>query len=147
MDRLCQYSTIIYSGNVCVLLIVALSTDYWEYRFFQQRVINISIPTSNTTQLLRPTDTDTYLLLRYFWDPDRDKFRPPTFPGTEAHYQPPALLHRYYATRTVNVTYVNSTDNGTYTQQQHQTHKHEDVIVLFTEYGNLFRDCDDLEGR
>ena len=43
LDRICQYSTIIFAGNVAVLIIVSVATDYWEYRGFKLRDIEKEI--------------------------------------------------------------------------------------------------------
>ncbi len=39
LDRICQYSTIIFAGNVVVLIIVSITTDYWEFRGFDLKSI------------------------------------------------------------------------------------------------------------
>ena len=43
LDRICQYSTIIFAGNVVVLIIVSVATDYWEYRGFELKKIQKEI--------------------------------------------------------------------------------------------------------
>lgn len=148
MDRLCQYSTIIFAGNVSVLLVVAIMTDYWEYRGFKSLAIKTNLPRTNTTHLIIPQDTDSYFIIRYFWDP-RAKSRPPQFPANISYYEPPALLHRYEHTANVTRTVwaYNGIDNVTVALSRPQTQKLEDDVILFVQYGNLFRDCDNLEGE
>ena len=124
-------------------------TDYWEYRGFQKDVINASIPKSNTTHLIFPPDTGTYFMVRYFWDPAVDKIQEPAYPGDRAYYQPPATLHKYYGYETVDIPFLhfNGTHNVTLKVQETRVKRYQDVIVLFQQYGNLFRDCDNLEGE
>ena len=43
LDRICQYSTIIFAGNVVVLIIVSVATDYWEYRGIKLKKIQKEI--------------------------------------------------------------------------------------------------------
>ena len=38
-----QYSTIILAGNLTVLLVISLATDYWEYRGFNKEEIEAKI--------------------------------------------------------------------------------------------------------
>ena len=150
MDRLCQYSTIIFAGNVSVLLVVAIMTDYWEYRGFKSDPIVKKLPkNTNTTRIVFPKDTNSYVLLRYFWDAKARSVRDPKFPGTNFEDQPPALLHNYYSLDNVifNITTWNGTHNVTYIEEATRVHRHEDIIVLFIQYGNLFRDCDSLESK
>ena len=145
MDRICQYSTIIFAGNMSVLLFVSIITDYWEYRGFNIEHIAKGIPKHNGTKTLSPRDTNTYFLIRHTWAGSARAERM----MTSEHYQPPALLTREYYFRNVSMERVtfNGTDNITEIIWRTETVQYQDTLVLFVEYGNLFRNCDDLEGK
>lgn len=61
----------------------------------------------------------------------------------EILYQPPILVENYFV---VAQNQSNISDDT-----QHSADIHSDMlagmVVLFKQYGNLFRDCDALEGR
>jgi hypothetical protein len=149
MDRICQYSTIIFAGNVSVLLIVAISTDYWEYRGFHLASIEPVLKMSNRTRLIYPADTDSYVLVRYLRDADADRGTLHPHSANLTIYQPPGLLRKYYREYEVRkrVTYVSGGNNVTVERVERIRHRSQDVLALFLQYGNLFRDCDNLEGK
>ena len=139
MNKLCQFSTIVFAGNVSILLIVSVTTDYWVYRSFQRNSILSNVRQSNTTQFVIPFATDSYFAIRYLWRPvahGGSKLR--RHSHRTLHYQPPAAVVNYFYVE--NVTSVNDTETRT------RLVKYEDLIVLFVQYGNLFRECHNLEG-
>ncbi len=143
---------IILASNICVLLIVSVTTDYWEYRGFQQKEIETKVKRCqphNSTTLIDPGDTDSYLQIQYYWNPRAKRQKKPAGTKKVLHYQPPALVYKYYYVRnhTFNVTYYDKDDN--YTEQITETriHRWQDTIILYVQYGNLFRECDSLEGK
>ncbi|CAH1795517.1 unnamed protein product [Owenia fusiformis] len=161
MDRLCQYSTIIFAGNITVLLIVAISTDYWEHRYFDFSIINETvskqrqIKADNKTMLLQPRDTRSYFYINY----SRVRLHHPTT-GLEngSTYEPPAYMTKVvvdcdaptteapqvvFPIRTTHATILNGTN---VTAPEPQWRNETGSIYFFSQYGNLFRDCDDLEG-
>ena len=149
MDRVCQYSTIIFAGNVVVLLLVALSTDYWRYHGFHTAGLLVKLAKNDQTKIVQPHDTDTYTIVRYFWDPSQAALPLPSTEANHTYYQPPLLLYRYE--RFVDEAYIARFSNGTHnvTEIRWRTKivKMEDVLVIFLQYTNLFRDCDDLESK
>lgn len=152
MDRVCNYSTIIFASNVTVLILVAIVTDYWQHRCFdfdflikeidernvrEKRNHQTIIPHhqhTNRTGYSRPVDTDSYLILhhRYFDDIDLD--HPQWLFGQPRNYtilyEPPVLLQQHYIFTSAGKKLVIF-----------------DKIHLFTEYGSLFRDCLAVEGK
>ncbi|XP_074649245.1 uncharacterized protein LOC141904547 [Tubulanus polymorphus] len=135
IDQICQYSVIILLGNVAILLIVAVSTDYWEYRGFNRSHIENDLKASNRTRLKSPIDTTSYFSIHYLAN---DYAKPELinqYSGNDSDYQPPAFIQRYSLTETLQI-------NNT-TVERHKNMM--DVIVLYEQYGNLFRDCDNLE--
>ena len=149
MDRICQYSTIIFSSNVAVLLIVSVITDYWEYRGFDLDRIVSSIEPTNRTAVTDPGDTNSYIEINYYWDLTARRRPPP--PGIQkvTHYQSPALVYKYFYLETYAVNRSRYDRCGNVTEEVTLTHVHrwQDIIVLYTQYGNLFRECDSLEGQ
>ena len=139
MNKLCQFSTIVFAGNVSILLIVSVTTDYWVYRGFQRAIIQSSIRQSNTTQFVKPLATESYFAVRYFWRPMAKRHETPLASRHRTlHYQSPAAVVNYFYVE--NVTSSNDTETTT------RRVKYEDLIVLFVQYGNLFRECTNLEG-
>ena len=150
LERICQYSTIIFAGNVTVLLIVAITTDYWEHRGFDRKEIVNRIGSTNRTQVVFPPDTDSYFMIRYNRITRGNVHPEPAdiLRGNETVYQPPAIVHKHFAWHFENITVVNATNStpAEYEIRRVKIPTH-DAIVLFEQYGNLFRDCDDLEGK
>ena len=129
MDKLCQFSTIVFAGNVSILLIVAVTTDYWEYRAFNRTQIIRNVSRAvNTSTVIQPYDTDSYMAIRY--ERRHKPLANVTRIWTELHYESPAAVFDYYK----------SGSDG-------RKVKYEVVIVLFLEYANLFRECHNLEGK
>jgi len=152
MDRVCQYSTIIFAGNVVVLILVALSTDYWRYHgFLENKTVRAklvkALEKNDRTKLIIPHDTDTYVIIRYFWQEDQMETPLPTYAANETYYQPPLLLKRYK--KDYEELYHSLVFNGTHNTSKlltrQVTHWSQDTLVVFLQYTNLFRDCDDLE--
>ena len=140
MNKLCQFSTIVFAGNVSILLIVSVTTDYWVYRGFQRNSILANVRQSNTTQFVIPFATESYFAIRYYWRPmaGKDHGKTRRHNHRTLHYQSPAALVNYFYVE--NVTSANDTETTT------RFVKYEDLIVLFVQYGNLFRECHNLEG-
>lgn len=135
--QICNYSSLIFAGNVTVLLMVSMTTDYWEYRSFNQTMLKQTLHKANQTEFIEPLDTNSYVSLWYkrnLLTSQRDSVK------KEILYQPPILVENYF------VVAQNITDDT-----QHSADIHSDMlagmVVLFKQYGNLFRDCDALEGR
>ena len=161
MDRICQYSTIIFAGNVSVLLIVAISTDYWEYRGFRTAdLIPHLKKMHNRLRLVFPSDTSSYFVVKYYWDPPPVKtsiFATTPAPKREkivanytlVYYQPPALLIKKLEDYIVfeDSIHFDGEKNVTVSMPTKKTRPLEDKLVLYIQYTNLFRECDILEGR
>lgn len=151
MDRVCKYSTILFAGNVTVLIVAAITTDYWQHRSFDfdllikkidernansrlkhQRLLPHHVHT-NRTKHSRPVATDSYLILHHRYIDDIDPVHPLLFHTVAAnfsvHYEPPILLQQHFIFSSSGQKTVLS-----------------DKIYLFREYGSLFRDCLAIEG-
>lgn len=149
VDRICNYSSIIFALNVWVLLLVALLTDYWEYRGFKFEDIAKQVTITNKTQHYFPLDTNSYYVIKYFWDSAASKTELPDGPGHEVHYQSPSFVNKYF--KMVNVTYeevacINRL-NITVKKTRQELRNFEESIILYYQYGNLYRDCEALEGE
>lgn len=135
--QICNYSSLIFAGNVTVLLMVSMTTDYWEYRSFNQTMLKQHLHKANQTEFDEPVDTNSYLSLWY-----KRKLLPThkDLVKKEILYQPPILVENYFSV-SQNISH------GT----KHSADIHSDMlagmVVLFKQYGNLFRDCDALEGN
>ena len=173
-------SSLIYSINVAILLIIALSTDYWEYRGFDFVSLYKVISKSNRSKVIIPRDTNTYLQFLYYYPrPFPDTIELSSVPlRNETFYQSPILVRKYY----INYTGIappqpeeNPVGRGKYGRSRRRKTwrrknttaskrgtdaltkgfdpsmlgPHLDVceIVIFLQYGNLFRDCEDLESK
>jgi hypothetical protein len=137
IDKICQYSVIILVGNLVVLQIVAIATDYWEYRSFNIDKIKPMLEKSNRTKIDDPKDTSSYIAISYLHD-DHAKFsNVDKYIGNKTDYQSPAYIRRFYQPQIVRTNV--STDVV--------LKEVMDLVVLFEQYGNLFRDCDNLEGK
>jgi hypothetical protein len=136
--QICNYSSLIFAGNITVLLIVSMTTDYWEYRSFNQTMLNETLYMANQTEFDEPIDTDSYVSLWYkrkMLPKRKDSFK------KEVLYQPPILVENYFSVTT----------NISESPEKKSADIHSDMlagmVVLFEQYGNLFRDCDALEGN
>lgn len=147
MVQICNYSSLIFAGNVTVLLIVSMTTDYWEYRGFNSTMLNISLFGANNTELMRPADTNSYMELWY-----KRKFVYNTMARyhNETLYEPPIFarnfFHKHGQGKTNNTTPKLPGLNYMRSGNIHE-HMKAGVVILFQQYGNLFRDCDALEGK
>ena len=97
-------------------------------------------------------DTDSYFTIKYTWNDtklpniefaDVENSKQASL-VKENVYQSPVLLKRFYT--------VSKSKNKTSSLPLHRVVNKagvtvEDKLVLFEQYGNLFRDCDRLEGR
>lgn len=131
--RICDYSSLIFTGNTTVLLIVALTTDYWEYRNFDRERILKMITESGGTKIILPFDTDSYFQIKVKSNSTSVETEPRkiNLVKYEAFYHGPLfLIRRFYQHLDENVTQMEELE-----------------LNLFEEYGNLFRDCDSLEGK
>lgn len=161
MDRICQYSTIIFAGNVSVLLIVAISTDYWEYRGFKTEELIPKLKKMHTRlKLFFPKDTNSYFVVKYYWDPPPVKtsiFATTPIPKKEeivanytlVYYQPPVVLMKKIEEfiETEFSQQFDGKNNITVGTPVRKKRSVEDSLVLYVQYTNLFRECDILEGR
>ncbi|CAI9739262.1 XP_014769674.1PREDICTED: uncharacterized protein LOC106868767 [Octopus vulgaris] len=136
-------SSLIYTINVTILLIIAISTDYWEYRGFDFVRLFRVVSTSNRTKIIVPRDTNSYLQILYFYPnhfPNSQTAEIPTYNVT--FYQSPILVRKYY------YNYTNTPEKYlATTEDSYVLDPHLDMceIVIYLQYGNLFRDCEDLE--
>ncbi|XP_064621855.1 uncharacterized protein LOC135484382 [Lineus longissimus] len=135
IDRICQYSVIILVGNLVVLQIVAIATDYWEYRSFNIQEILPKLKKSNLTKIHDPIDTSSYISIYYLHDDHAKVANVGKYIGNNSDYQPPAYIRRFFQPRIVT----------TNTSTEVRLKEVIDLVVLFEQYGNLFRDCDNLE--
>lgn len=134
MAKICDYSSLIFTGNITVLLIVAMTTDYWEYRGFDFKRLVKNISNFNATKLIIPTDTDSYIQLKY--ESTQSKALPHLH--LSVLYQPPVILQKYF--------YLEDEMRTNTTSKTGREILASTNIILFVQYGNLFRDCDALEG-
>jgi hypothetical protein len=137
--KICDYSSLIFTGNTCVLLILALTTDYWEYRTFDRKKILQMIQELKWTTVFLPFDTDSYFQINLLPNVT-GKYSPARFSQvkTEAFYHAPLFLVRRYFQLPGNNTNMLTTNN--------KVEFEEYELDMFEQYGNLFRDCDSLEG-
>lgn len=149
MVQICNYSSLIFAGNVTVLLIVSMTTDYWEYRGFNTTALNLTLAGVNHTELLRPADTTSYIKI---WYKRKYVFSTIGKYPNETLYEPPIFATNFFPGQTSKAHPMMST-NMSKTSPQTQKRSsdiHSDLkagmMVLFWQYGNLFRDCDALEG-
>ena len=96
-------------------------------------------------------DTDSYFTIKYTWNDtklqnlDFSDVENSKQPGLikQDIYQSPALLKRFYT--------LSQSNRNSSLPQHRIVNKDgvsvEDKLVLFCQYGNLFRDCDMLEGN
>lgn len=138
-------SSLIYTINVTILLIIAISTDYWEYRGFDFVHLFRVVSTSNRTKIIVPRDTNSYLQILYFYPnhfPNSQTAEIPTYNVT--FYQSPILVRKYY------FNYTNTPEKYlATTEDSYVLDPYLDMceIVIYLQYGNLFRDCEDLESK
>ncbi|XP_050393543.1 uncharacterized protein LOC126811730 [Patella vulgata] len=124
---ICNYSTIIFSGNILVLLMVAIATDYWEYNGFNFDALLKILPKMNNVNVFIPRDTRTYLEIVYIKD-EPVRYYTGNKSSTQYFYQPPVFA---------TVGPIGREKNGVI--------RVETRIFVFYQYSNLFRDCNDLE--
>ncbi|XP_046584702.1 uncharacterized protein LOC124291693 [Haliotis rubra] len=126
MVKICNYSTLILSGNTVVLLIVAVTTDYWQYRGFNLDNITNYLKPLEGVEVNTPDGTSPYKLITTMMSmPEKNSSQAA---HVAVHYHSPM--------------YVRVFDNGSVDGRGHV----KDVIqvYLFSQYGNLFKDCDNL---
>ncbi|GAB1610685.1 hypothetical protein Ahia01_001354800 [Argonauta hians] len=136
-------SSLIYTINVTILLIIAISTDYWEYRGFDFVRLFRVVSRSNRTKIIVPRDTDSYLQIFYFYPNHFSNIQTAEIPTYNVtFYQSPILVRKYYFNYTHNPENYVAT-----TEENYALDPHLDMceIVIYLQYGNLFRDCEDLE--
>ncbi|KAL3856765.1 hypothetical protein ACJMK2_011485 [Sinanodonta woodiana] len=137
MVQICDYSSLIFAGNITVLLILALATDYWEYRSFDKDKVIQEVSEMNDTFILEPTDTKSYFQIRYICSRKADSGQRLGLTLSESLYHPPIFVKIYR--ESVNITSdPPKTPGGSLPYVQYE-------MEIFLQYGNLFRDCDDLE--
>ncbi|XP_062607951.1 uncharacterized protein LOC134269761 [Saccostrea cucullata] len=134
--QICNYSSLIFAGNVTVLLIVSMTTDYWEYRSFNQTMLKETLHKANQTEFDQPVDTNSYMSLWY-----KRKMLPILRDSVkkEILYQPPVLVENFFSV-TKNIS-----DSNKEKSADIHSNMLAGLVVLFEQYGNLFRDCDALE--
>ncbi|XP_033753659.1 uncharacterized protein LOC117337019 [Pecten maximus] len=145
MVQICNYSSLIFAGNVTVLLIVSMTTDYWEYRGFNSTRLNMSLFGANNTELMRPADTNSYMEL---WYKRKYVYNTMAHYHNETLYEPPIFarnfFHKHPQDRT-NISGPRAVQHGPRRSGNIHEHMKAGVVILFQQYGNLFRDCDALE--
>ncbi|XP_052799273.1 uncharacterized protein LOC128230887 [Mya arenaria] len=137
--QICDYSSLIFVGNTTVLLILALTTDYWEYRKFNIGQVVTSLAATNEARVEVPVDTNSYIQIRTFKNISQNTSAITSDPFSESVYHAPAFMVK----RTV---WGGKSERGNQSKDTHHSFiqiRHE--INIFQQYGNLFRDCDDLE--
>lgn len=151
---ICDNGGIIFVGNTTVLLIIALMTDYWEYRGIDRDQVINAIETNNLkTEVVLPFDTNSYIQIRTFSNRTENR----TIENfdycidTCFSYHAPVFVVKHLLSVMSNKTSdYNSDEKESIMQRTDHFNasnvlwKHE--INLFNQYGNLFRDCDDIEG-
>lgn len=134
MAKICDYSSLIFTGNITVLLIVAMTTDYWEYRGFDFKRLIKDISSFNATKLIVPTDTDSYIQLKY----ESKQSKALSQLRLSVLYQPPVILQKYF--------YLEDDKHKNSSNEARKEILATTNVILFVQYGNLFRDCEALEG-
>lgn len=142
MVKICNYSSLIFAGNVTVLLIVSMTTDYWEYRGFNSTLLNSTLHKIKNAEIMVPRDTKSYIQLWYkrkhIDNVDNEEEEEPLL-HQETLYQPPIFVSNFFK------------NDNTHIQQKKSSvitsNLEGGMVVLFQQYGNLFRDCDALEGK
>ena len=142
MVKICNYSSLIFAGNVTVLLIVSMTTDYWEYRGFNSTLLNSTLHKIKNAEIMVPRDTKSYIQLWYkrkqIDSVDNEEEEEPLL-HQETLYQPPIFVSNFFK------------NDNTHIQQKKSSvitsNLEGGMVVLFQQYGNLFRDCDALEGK
>lgn len=133
--KICDYSSLIFAGNTTVLLIVSLATDYWEYRTFDKTKILETISQSINTEIVLPFDTDSYFQIKISSNSTTDLTEYANISSYEEYYHAPLFfIRRSYKHLEPNATMMTAEV------------VFEFELDLFEQYGNLFRDCDALEG-
>ena len=140
MDNICQYSTIILSGNLTVLLIVSVTTDYWEYRSFNRTALLKTLLSLKNARVIQPRDTKSYVSLDYLLAFRSNEAFDKANLTRRLHYEPPVYAKLSSFRKTVSNCSVVDVDS---TEPECQARL---FLVFFEQYGNLYRDCDSLEG-
>ncbi|XP_063446230.1 uncharacterized protein LOC134725893 isoform X1 [Mytilus trossulus] len=140
MVKICNYSSLIFAGNVTVLLIISMTTDYWEYRGFNSTLLNSTLFQTKNAEIMLPRDTKSYTLL-WYKRKNIKKFNneKKSLLQQETLYQPPIFVSNFFRLDTEN-TSMQKQKSSIITSELEGG-----MVVLFQEYGNLFRDCDALE--
>ncbi len=159
MDKVCEYSGLIFAGNISVLLFVAVTTDYWEYRG-----LNNTDAVATLLTLLTGSDPgaplvitpSTSIIMRYSSHTKRWALLDVhdleiTVPNqTFIHVNTALYRNRQteecgspkYATDSNFNMQDNTVENATCASVAT-----EDTIILYQQYGNLFRDCDNIGSK
>ena len=133
MVQICDYSSLIFAGNTTVLLVLSLTTDYWEYRSFDQEKVTKHVKISKDAKLVTPYDTESYFQLRTVQKEIVDSHE---FEEKELLlYHPPLFVRKRF---------IGAQNRSGHMRKYMRNVLHE--MTLFLQYGNLFRDCDELEG-
>ena len=127
MVKICNYSTLIISGNITVLLIVSILTDHWIYKGFKIENLKSEFRRLHGVAINIPLDTKSYIEMVFVTETQKDD---PKTGDVIVHYLPPL--------------YIDIWTNGSAETGGVQLVTH---VVLFQQYGNIYRECDDLEGR
>ncbi|KAL4239548.1 hypothetical protein ACF0H5_000360 [Mactra antiquata] len=122
--KICDYSSLIFAGNTTVLLIVSLSTDYWEFRSFNKDVLLQIAKETKGCEVVLPSDTDSYFQIIITVQTNCTEGM-----ASRSMYQAPLFMVQHYC-YDANMTFPSVNYH---------------VLSFFQQYGNLFRDCDNLE--
>ncbi|XP_041364276.1 uncharacterized protein LOC121379691 [Gigantopelta aegis] len=121
-----QLSIIDAPGNITVLLIVSILTDHWIYKGFKVENLKAELRRLRGVTISVPLDTKSYVEIVFLTEESRrDDLK---LGDVIVHYLPPLYI---------DIWTNGSTDAG---DAQVVTH-----VVLFQQYGNIYRECDDLE--
>ncbi|KAL5018311.1 hypothetical protein ScPMuIL_004033 [Solemya velum] len=110
-----------------------MTTDYWEYRGFDFKRLIKDISSFNATKLIVPTDTDSYIQLKY----ESKQSKALSQLRLSVLYQPPVILQKYF--------YLEDDKHKNSSNEARKEILATTNVILFVQYGNLFRDCEALE--
>ena len=149
MVHICDYSSLIFAGNTAILLILSLITDYWEYRTFDQDKVFQRAKQSRSVEFIKPRDTESYIQLRAATT--ENMVRRDFSASRQLLYHPPLFVRTVYTVLVRNGSSrvsVNISDGSSLSGDvsDNVTCDVQHEITLFLQHGNLFRDCDELEG-
>jgi len=134
--EICGHGGLIFVANTTVLLFLALMTDYWEYRTFNVDVVLRTLMKDKSIEVEVPFDTNSYVRIKI---ESNTSFR-----GVQSKKSNTTTIrNRMYQAPAFLVKSTEQKDNNSGTNMSNIRVILE--ISIFKQYGNLFRDCDDVE--